>query len=539
MRLKSVFARALLALTGLSATAYGQEAGCNDCASCTAALAAENARVTLGGDLTHTGDGACVTIAGEGAQLNGLGRTLRGRAGIGVRVTGRGATVRNLTVDGLSMGVEVAADRVTVFHVTASARDVGFAVVGADAHLARVTARGAHTGIAFGVVDHGRCSAGATLRSPGAVVRQSAVERADVGIASCEAWALLSDNTVTDSEVGILLGAPAAAPGAQGPSAAGPWDDCACAPTLDHVRPTTTLMFSSGCGGCVVHEGWLPALRASHHDIRARETGVANLAVAQRFDAFLDRCLPELTDVLGIPGCVPNYGCLASGLVAKVRTGPNAFALETSVNGQEEVARLAEACATEGGRRYRAGASCARFQLVNNRVCGSRSAGLRGDAAGLKLPGYGNACGSTDGIDRERAGCTASCVAGADAGGGAAAVAPAGQRADRGDADARTDAHDARGDDARTDDACTDDACTARQRGDVGDRGRADGDAGGRRVGRTHEEVKRPERRRRGARSGHTGPPVVAARRHCERPAHVRPPRLDGDEAPRAGNAAS
>jgi hypothetical protein len=239
--------------------------------------------VEVTGDFDVTGPGPCVVVRGAGAQLNGQEHTIRtqGLGGVAVRIEGAGASVRNLQTHAVSVGVEVAgAQDVTLYHLRIEAREVGVAVRAAPnfrMHRSRVSAR--RVGIAFGEPTAGRCPDGQTVQSPGAVVRRSWIEGAAVGIAACDALPVLSQNVITRNDVGLLLGAPArglTTSGPAGEAASAPFDACLCAPALDGVRLDTTLLFSSGCGGCQVHEGWLPTLRAAGHDIRARETGAGN-----------------------------------------------------------------------------------------------------------------------------------------------------------------------------------------------------------------------------------------------------------------------
>jgi hypothetical protein len=258
--------------------------------------------------------------------------------------------------------------------------------------IVRVRVQGGRVGLAFGDVAAGRC-APSVLRSPGAVVRRSHVEGADVGVAACDAQPVLMDNVLVRNGVGLVLGAPGRAPG---DGAHAVWDACACAPTLDGVRATTTLLYSSGCGGCQVHESWLPALRAQGHEIRVRETGRGHEAEGQRFDDFARRCAPELTDVLGIPGCVPNYACLADGAAAKLRRGEG-LDLEVHLDSAEDVARFATGCRETAARRFQRGGDCVRHALAGNLVCANRSSDIRAAPGAARLGGEGNACGHVEG----------------------------------------------------------------------------------------------------------------------------------------------
>jgi hypothetical protein len=198
------------------------------------------------------------------------------------------------------------------------------------------------------------------------------------------------------------------------------------------VHQGTTLLFSSGCGGCQVHEGWLPQVRASGHDVRLRETGAEHAAQTARFDAFMARCAPEVIDAVGVPGCVPNYACVADGRVFKVRSGENSVAHEVELNSAEDVGRFASQCAQDASRFYRArGGACVRFQLRGNTVCGNRAADVRAAAGARRFGGGANdACGTAENWGEEGgaspdAGCARPCPASLDEASLAASAAAA------------------------------------------------------------------------------------------------------------------
>jgi hypothetical protein len=405
----------LLSLLAHAPAARAQDAtGCDSCESCTTALAAPQARVALSRDLEATGAGPCIVVRGVGAQIDGREHAIRaGAVGVpvGVRVEGPGAFVRNVRVVGTAVGIEVAgAAHVTLFHDTIEATDTGIRVTAAeDLRIQRAQVAGGRVGIAFGELAGERCPEGARLRSPGAVVHRTHVEGAGIGLAACDAVPVLTENILVHNDVGLLLGAPVAGVGAAREVA--PVDACVCAPALDHVRAGTTLLFSSGCGGCMVHEGWLPGLRASGHDIRLRETGTANAAAQQRFDAFVTHCAPEVVDALGIPGCVPNYACLANGRVFKTRRGENAVDHEAELDSAEAVARFAEACVAAAAEHYRPGQACVRHQLRGNTVCGSRRVDIRAASGAQRFGGTGDACNTTEGWREGATGCASPCPA--------------------------------------------------------------------------------------------------------------------------------
>ena len=72
---------AFVAVVSSASVASAQELTCQDCAGCTTALSAPHARVSLAQDVTapSAADGACIVVAGDGAQLNGGGHALLGR----------------------------------------------------------------------------------------------------------------------------------------------------------------------------------------------------------------------------------------------------------------------------------------------------------------------------------------------------------------------------------------------------------------------------------------------------------------------------
>ncbi len=403
-----------LALLAVPTPAGAQDSvACDACASCTTALAQPRARAHLEGDLAGAGAaGACIVVAGQNAQFDGRGHTIRtaSAGSIAVQVTGPGVLVRNVNATGAGVGIDIAsAERVTVYHATLDTHEVGIRISAArSVRIARSHIAGARVGIAFGEPAGGQCPA-ATLRSPGAVIARNVLERNGTGIAACEAAPVLTDNVVVRNQVGLVLGAPAR--GADGgPGVDAPYDPCLCAPPLDHVRPSTTILYSSGCGGCQVHEGWLPDLRRAGHDIRVRETGLANVAAGQRFDDYVAQCIPEISDSLGIPGCVPNYACPASDVVFKIRQGAEGLRYEARLDSPDDVGRFAEACVAAARANYGEGAACVRRAVRGNVVCGNRSGDIHAAAGARRYGGAGNSCGSAEGwADEGATGCAQPC----------------------------------------------------------------------------------------------------------------------------------
>jgi len=382
-------------------------AACDSCASCTDRLATPDAEVELTGDLVAQGPGPCIVVRGRHARLQGAGFTLRGAPGsIGVRVEADAVWLRNLTVRGGDVGIEVARARgVTLFRSTLAVTETALRVTQAtDLRIVRAAIEGGRVGISFGADPAGTCTP-TTLQSPGAVIEGSRIEGAGVAVAACDAIPVLRDDTLVGGSVGLRLGD--VQPGT-GPGGNGPWDACVCAPGLSGVGAGTALLFSSGCGGCMVHEGWLPSLRAQGADLRLREN--ATQADAQRrFDQHLEHCAPAVIDALGIPGCVPNYACPALGRVAKVRQGARELSMEVPLGSEGDVLAFARECAA-AGRAARAGGRCLAESVTRTTICGQRDASVAVTGRGTRWRGHDNACGPNQG-DASALGCTRPCPA--------------------------------------------------------------------------------------------------------------------------------
>jgi len=352
------------------------------------------AKVELSSDIVHDGGGPCIVIRGADARLDGLERDIRPlNAGdpVGVRIEADGVLVRNVHVIGAEIGIQVAGSkRVTLFHNWIQASNTGIAAEGAEGlRVTRSVVQAGAVGIALGSDGKGGCAKNTPFAAPGVVVQDNHISGATTGILACDALPVLTRNVVTGNGVGVQLNAPAkGADGAQ----ARPWDPCACAPEVTDVSAGTAIFYSSGCHGCQVHEEWLPALRSRGHDIRIRETGPENRLASEEFDAFIDRCLPQIMDVIGVPGCVPNYGCLSNDLTFKIRDGEKNLARETEINSSADLAQYASQCAQTATRNYGEGKSCIRHLLMDNTVCNNRTGDI--ETTGLKgrWPGIGNAC---------------------------------------------------------------------------------------------------------------------------------------------------
>ena len=403
-----------LALAAMLCTsqARADEQACDSCESCSQKLATPGAKVTIGTDLAHAGSDACIVIRGAGARLDALEHSVKlGAAGTAVRVEGADVLVSNLHVRGGTTAVEVAsAERTTLFHLWIADTSTGVRVVSSDeVRITRSVIGATSVGISFGASADGACGERTELTSPGAVVTDTRVEGAKVGIASCEAYPVLARNVVVNNGVGVVLGAPATRSGSA-PKDKGAFDPCACAATLEGVSAGTTLLYSSGCGGCQVHEGWLPDLRKQKHDIVVREVGPGKAEAGAKFDAFIDRCAPEVTDAIGIPGCVPNYTCLANGVTFKIRRGDTSLTNETQLASSDDVAAYASACKAAASKAYRGGADCVAHALVGNVMCKNREQDVRAMAGGVKLDGIDDTCDRAEGYsDKGATGCAKPC----------------------------------------------------------------------------------------------------------------------------------
>lgn len=405
----AVAALVAFALSTVSASGYAQ-IPCSSCEQCTAALASANANVQLGGDLRVEGAGPCITVAGEHARLDGGEHLVRAANGAtAIRVTGASALVRNVHVTGGEVGIEVVGARgVTLFHDTFETRGTAVRVSSSsDLRVVRARVTGGRVGVSFGADNRGACQGPMNVQSPGAVLIQSTITGADVGVAACDALPVLTGNTVTRNGVGVLLGDPSARPG---PGGDAPFDSCTCAPTLSGVRAGTLLMFTSGCGGCLVHEGWLPDLRRRRADIRLRETGATARDAQDTFDRFAEHCIPAVIDALGIPGCVPNYGCMSTGQSAKTRGVANALQVERPLDSPDAVAAFATECTRAAQGRFVRGARCVTRGLEGNTVCRNRTVDIRATGNARRIGGGANHCDRVENwSDGSATGCAASC----------------------------------------------------------------------------------------------------------------------------------
>jgi hypothetical protein len=382
---------ALFCLPFAAPALAGNGAPCDSCETCTEALSKPNAKVALAGPISG-GAGACIVIKGAGAELHGGRHTLK-NAAVGLRIEGADAFVRHLTVQGGQQGVEITGAGATLLNVDVVEAQTGIAVLGAaSTRLVRSSVRGGAVGVAFGPVSGKSCAPDARLRSPGAVLRQVQISDTLVGVAACEAAPVIVGSTITGNGVGLLQGPAPAVAGAQGGGASGPWDPCLCEPSLDDVRPGTTLFYSSGCGGCKVHEGFLPDVRARGHDVRLRENGKENRALTKAYDAYVRHCAPEIKDAIGIPGCVPNYACVADGAVAKRRGENDRLVFDARLNSADEVSEFAAKCVAAAQERVGEG-TCPSHALRGSAVCNNQ----QDIQSARPVLGAENTCGSVKG----------------------------------------------------------------------------------------------------------------------------------------------
>lgn len=401
-----MFLRICLLLLPLlcSTAAFGaRRVKCDSCASCTTALAQPGASVELTADLTSDA-GVCLTIAGAGAELNGGEHTLKSK-GVGVKVTADGAHLRRLSIEGGDAGVEVTAKHVTVHAVKVKQAKVGVKGDGAEAlRVVRSELTGGQVGLALGMPAGKQCPAGAKMRSPGVVLSRVTVTGAKVGVAACEATPVIMGSTISKNELGLLVGNPKGA--GKGKGLDGPWDPCVCGPSLDEVKSETTLFFSSGCGGCKVHEGWLPEVQQQGYDILLRPTGAENKQKMATYDAFLRQCAPEVNDAIGIPGCVPNYACLPGHSVFKRRDTGKKLIRDHQIQGPDGMAEFAARCAAEAQMHYNVNGTCVAHAVRQTTLCGNKV-----DAQLARpLTGDDNACGQIKG-GGDKMGCARKCDA--------------------------------------------------------------------------------------------------------------------------------
>ncbi len=351
-RMKSRRRAALGALTAagvlaLAATAWaGRGKPCATCEQCTELLSRPGAEVASSGPLKS--GGVCVTIRGEGATFDGSRHSIE--AGTAVAVEADDVVVRHLRAAGGERGVHVTGARATLLDARIAEGKVGVLVDGApDLRIVRSVIERVAIGVAFDEVPSTTCESGARLRSPGAVLQKVSISGTGVAVAACEAMPAIVDSSLTGNQTGWVQGDPTPEASAKGE---GPYDPCVCAPTLPDMKPGTTLLYSSGCAGSLFHEGLLPDVRAQGHDINLREYGRGNAAASAVYDAYVRRCAPEITDAIGIPGCMPNYACVASGDVVKRRGDDDRLVVDHRLSTADDVAAFAARCVSMAAAHF-------------------------------------------------------------------------------------------------------------------------------------------------------------------------------------------
>lgn len=372
---------ALATLLTTAAAHAGRGKPCSDCESCTAALAEPGVEIALDAPISTTG--ACVVIRGAGSTFDGGRHAIKG-ADPAVSVEADDVFVRHVRVEGGERGLSVAGARATLLDVETRDATIGLDVDGAEgARVVRSRFHGGRIGVAFGAPPVDVCPPNGTLRSPGAVLTRVEITGARVGVAACEAVPVIAHSTLRDNAVGL----------AQARLAGKPTDPCACDPALSAMRPATTLFYSSGCGGCEIHEGFLPDVRAQGHDVRLRQTGKEHAADTAQFDAYTRRCAPEITDAIGIPGCVPNYACIASGEVAKRRGDDDRLVVDHRLSSADDVAEFAARCVAAGAADFAGAPACVTHQVRDSVICGNKT-----NIGGAPVTGQRNRCTGPDAL---------------------------------------------------------------------------------------------------------------------------------------------
>ncbi len=403
------FIATLLALATMPAMAGAQVPGgqCDSCESCTTALATAGASAVLAGDIDATRATTCIRITGRGATFDGMRHTLRGAA-VGVEVAADDVLVRNVHVQEGGVGIRVANARgATLFaDVVNDARTGIRAEASSNLRVVRASLSRNRVGVSLGADEAGRCAAPSGITNPGVVIVRSDITGGGVGVAACDAMPVFIGNTVSGNDQGVLLGdVRATGAGAQG----GPWDDCSCTPPPAGVAAGTLMLYSSGCGGCLVHESWLADERRQGAVIEARPSGAEGSPAQVRFDAYLRHCGPDVMGALGIPGCVPNYACPATGQVWKRREGERELAIDRQVNSQAQVVSFAQDCRAAARVGYARGARCVTAALRSNTLCGNRQVDLAAPGGLARWGLADDRCGTVQQPDGGVARCAHTC----------------------------------------------------------------------------------------------------------------------------------
>jgi len=388
---------------------------CNSCQGCTDALGLPEARVFLADDLVHDGVGPCITIRGLSAQFDGMEREIRPMKrgdSVGVLVQAPNVLVKNLHVIGALKGVDVRESRfTTLHHLWLEDNTVGVDIgPSQNPRISRSVILGGTVGVDVGSGGDGQCSdvESKVRRTVGTVLTGNRIEKNKVGVSACSGIPYIQGNTIVNNEVGVNLQRPQMVTGKE--ASEGPYDSCACAPSLPGSKAGTTLFYSSGCNGCKVHEEWLPALSSQGHDIILRASGPGTQSESKIFDAHIDRCAPQVTNALGIPGCVPNYVCVANDETFKVRDDDDRMTFETQIRSQEDLAAYAITCKTDAAERFTGEKDCVRYQVVDNVMCNNTQVDIRSVDSLSRWGGFKNACAKAQSFkDKGSESCAASC----------------------------------------------------------------------------------------------------------------------------------
>ncbi len=371
-----------------SAANAGRGKPCDSCATCTEMLAKPGAEVAVSGPLKGSAPGAdaCITIRGEGATFDGSRETIE--AGTAVAIEADDVVVRHLRAAGGERALYVTGDRATIIDAQITEGKVGVLVDGAaDFRMVRSAIERVAIGIAFDDVPATACGDGDRLRSPGAVLQRVTISGAGVGIAACEAMPVVANGTITGNGTGWVQGQP------RGERKA-PYDPCVCSPSLEGVAPGTTLLYSSGCSGSLFHEGLLPDVQAQGHDIKLRQYGRENRAVQNVYDAYVRRCAPEITDAIGIPGCMPNYACPANGEVSKRRGDDDRLVVDHRLSTADDVADFAARCVSAAATHYD-GDRCRTQAMRGTTLCDNET----DVKSAMTLTGVSNTCSGPKALD--------------------------------------------------------------------------------------------------------------------------------------------
>lgn len=390
--MKGVGIAGVLALSLFSATAFaGRGKPCDSCESCTEMLSRPGVEVAVSGPLqgAAAGSGACITIRGAGATFDGSRHRIE--AATAVSIEADDVVVRHLRAAGGERVMHVTGDRATVIDAQIAEGKVGIHVDGAaDFRLVRSRVERVGIGVVFAGVPSDSCRDGAPLRSPGAVLQRVELRGTGGALVACEALPVVMDSTISGNAVGWVQGAPKAT----GDTPAHPHDPCICSPSLDGVQPGTTLLYSSGCSGSQYHEGLLPDVLAQGHDVNLRRYGRENRDAMQTYDAYVRRCAPEITDAIGIPGCMPNYACIANGSVAKRRGDDDRLVVDERLSTADDVAQFAARCVSAAAAHF-GDDVCQTHAMRGTTLCGNET-DLKSTRA---LTGVDNRCAGPKGLD--------------------------------------------------------------------------------------------------------------------------------------------